>query len=80
MIIKRVYFTNAIISLQSLTVISKGELLSGKIVDIKYSDKLNSIIVNNTIIPMHMVREIIFEEEKVVETKPVKEVKPKEVK
>ena len=64
---------HAIASLDSLTVISNGQPLKGQTVSIKYSDKMNAVIILNTIIPMSSIREILFEE---VET----EVKPKEVK
>ena len=64
---------HAIASLDSLTVISNGQPLKGQTVSIKYSDKMNAVIIFNTIIPMSSIREILFEE---VET----EVKPKEVK
>jgi hypothetical protein len=73
MLIKRVYFLHAIASLDSLTVISNGQPLKGQTVSIKYSDKMNAVIIFNTIIPMSSIREILFEE---VET----EIKPKEVK
>lgn len=73
MLIKRVYFLHAISSLESTMVISHGQQLKGQTVSIRYSEKMNALIIFNTIIPMSSVREILFEE---VET----EVKPKEVK
>lgn len=76
MVIKRVYFINAIISLESITSVNAGQIIKGQAATIKYSEKLNSIIVNSTIIPLHQVREMIIEEE--VEVKPeVKTVKTK---
>jgi hypothetical protein len=73
MLIKRVYFIHAISTLDSIQVVSHGQQLKGQTVSIRYSDKMNAIIIFNTIIPMSSVKEILFEE---VET----DVKPKEVK
>lgn len=71
MVIKRVYFINAIMSLDSVNSISSGSLVKGQPVTIKYSEKLNAIVVNSTIIPMSQVKEIVIEEEK-EEVKPTK--------
>jgi hypothetical protein len=69
MLIKRVYFIHAISSLDSTRVISHGQTLKGQTVTIRYSEKMNAIIVQNTIIPMSSVQEILFEEVE-TETKP----------
>lgn len=69
MLIKRVYFIHAISSLESTRVISHSQILKGQPVTIRYSEKMNAIIVQNTIIPMSSVQEIIFEEIE-TETKP----------
>ena len=73
MLIKRVYFLHAISTLDSSKIISHGQTLKGQTVSIRYSEKMNAIIVFNTIIPMSSVQEILFEE---VDT----ETKPKEIK
>lgn len=73
MLIKRVYFLHAISTLDSSKIISHGQILKGQPVTIRYSEKMNAIIIFNTIIPMSSVQEILFEE---VDT----ETKSKEIK
>lgn len=77
MLIKRVYFLHAISTLDSVQVISHGQTLKGQTVSIRYSDKMNAVIIFNTIIPLSAVREILFEEAE-VESKPVKKTPTKE--